>query len=93
MADAGPYQSAICNRSLDGGGVFVKVLSDRKGTKRRLWVMVEILMATKLEPLEEGGSLASSLVRFVWRRQTSEGLKGLVVYALRLEDVGRDKLR
>jgi len=55
--------------------------------------MVEILMATKLEPLEEGGSLASSLVRFVWRRQASEGLQGLVVYALRLEDVGRGQTK
>jgi hypothetical protein len=40
--------------------------------------MAEILMATKLEPLEEGGPLATSLPRFVWRRQASEGLQGLV---------------
>jgi len=44
------------------GGVFGKVLSG-KGTKRKLWVMAEILMATKLEPLGESGSLATSDIR------------------------------
>jgi predicted RNase H-like HicB family nuclease len=39
----------------------------QKGTKRRLWVMAGILRAIKLEPLEEGGYLA-----------TSDELQGLV---------------
>jgi len=45
---------------------------------RRLEVAVEILIAVKIEPFEEGVSLATCLPRFAWRRQASDELQGLV---------------
>jgi hypothetical protein len=50
----------------------------QKGDKEEVLVMAAMLMAIKIEPLEEGSYLATCLPRFAWRRQASEELQGLV---------------